>query len=364
MSFSFGRSLKVQIFGQSHSEMIGCVIDGLPAGIEIDEEKIISFMSRRAPGNDPLSTERKESDIPKIISGLFNSRTCGAPLVALIVNSDHHSSDYEKIKNTPRPNHADYTAYLKYNGYADYRGGGAFSGRMTAPLCFAGAAVMQYLEKFGIKIGAHIAQIGDIIDDTFDMLKVSVSDLSDLSNKRFPVLNDDSCEKMKNLIEKVRNDSDSVGGIIECAVIGMLKGIGEPRYDGIESAVANICFGIPGVKGIEFGLGFGFGSAFGSDVNDSMRYSDDEIIFDSNNCGGICGGISDGRPIIFRCALKPTPSIGSVQNTADIAEKATKEIKISGRHDPCIVPRAIPAVESAAALAVADLILSAKGNSF
>ncbi|MBQ7719881.1 MAG: chorismate synthase [Clostridia bacterium] len=362
MSYSFGRSLRVQIFGQSHGEMIGCVIDGLPAGIKLDTDEISAFMARRAPGRDANSTSRKESDVPRIVSGLFDGYTCGAPLTAIIENSDHRSSDYGKLKDTPRPNHADFPARIKYGGFADYRGGGSFSGRLTAPLCFAGAAAIQYLRMCGVDIGAHIYRIGGVTDTPFDPLGVKSETLKYISSKPFPVISVEAEEKMKAVIGKARSDLDSVGGLVECSAVGVPAGIGEPRYDGIESAIASICFGIPAVKGVEFGLGFGFGSSFGSDANDQMRVSGGDVVFDSNNCGGVTGGISDGRPIIFRCAFKPTPSIARPQTTADLNEMKTTTLEISGRHDPCVVHRAVPAVESAAALAIADLMLAVNGN--
>ena len=363
MSYDFGRALRVQIFGQSHGEMIGCVIDGLPAGLKIDTDMITAFMARRAPGQGAASTARKESDTPRIVSGLLDGYTCGAPMTALIENADHRSSDYEYLKNRPRPNHADYAAMIKYGGYADLRGGGAFSGRLTAPLCYAGAVAMQYLRLFGISVGAHILRIGGVEDTPFDPLLAAPGQLSSLAEKPFPVISDRAGEEMMSVIEKAREGLDSVGGIAECAILGVPAGIGEPRYDGIESAIASICFGIPAVKGVEFGLGFGFGSAKGSEVNDQMSVSGGKVVFGSNNCGGTAGGIADGRPIIFRCAFKPTPSIGLEQTTVDILNMETVKTAVKGRHDPCVVPRAIPAVEAAAALAIADLTLIKFGNS-
>lgn len=359
MSFNFGKNIHIQIFGQSHSEMIGCVIDGLPAGIKIDEDKIASFMARRAPGKDALSTARSESDAPRVVSGLYNGYTCGAPLTAPIANSDRRSSDYESIKNTPRPNHADYSAYLRYRGYADYRGGGAFSGRMTAPLCFAGSVASQLLEKYGVTVGAHVYSIPGAQDTPFDPLLVTAEQLRELYSKRPAVISDDAAAKMTELTAKARAEGNSLGGIIECAALGIPGGTGDPRFDGLESQIALICFGLPAVKGIEFGIGFAFGTSTGAEVNDQMYARDGNIMFSSNNCGGICGGISDGRPVIFRCAFKPTPSIALKQTTVNITDNQTAEIEISGRHDPCVVFRAVPAVESAAAIAVADAILNA-----
>ena len=357
MSFNFGKNLHIQIFGQSHGDMVGCVIDGLPAGIPVDEEKISAFMSRRSPGKNALATSRNEQDVPRIVSGLYNGCTCGAPLTAIIQNSDVHSGDYDGIKNTPRPSHADYAAFLKYHGYADHRGGGAFSGRLTAPLCFAGAAAKQYLEMNGVTIGAHIYRIADVSDAPFDMLNVSAKQLDVIAAKKLPVIDDAAGEKMAAGIAAAKAAGDSVGGTVECAAVGVPGGLGEPRYDGIESSVAAICFGIPAVKGVEFGLGFGFCSSYGSEVNDEMYADNGKICFRSNNCGGVAGGITDRRPVVFRCAFKPTPSISLKQSTVDLTDRKTAEIEIGGRHDPCVVLRAVPAVESAAALAIADHLL-------
>ena len=360
MGFNFGETLRVQIFGESHGEAVGCVIEGLPTGMPLDLQKVERFLSRRSPGKSNISSDRVETDKPKIISGLKNELLTGAPLAAIFENHDVRSGDYEAISDTPRPNHADYAAFVKYGGYSDMRGGGQFSGRLTAPLCFAGACAMQFLEHSGVHIGAHIERIGDVADCRFDPLNISAELLADIALKDFPVIDEKKSKRMIAVIEAARDELDSVGGAVECAAVGLPAGLGEPRYYGVENAVARIIFGIPAVKGLEFGLGFGFAEAYGSYANDSMTIKDGKPAFLSNNCGGCAGGITDGRPLIFRCAFKPTPSIGKKQNTVNLKTRENTEIEIKGRHDPCVVPRAVPAVEAAAALATADLMLLAK----
>lgn len=356
MSFSYGEKFKVTIFGQSHSPFIGVVIDGVPSGIKLDIEKINAFMSRRAPGKNELSTSRIEADIPEIVSGTVDGITCGAPLCALIKNENQNSSDYEKLKNIPRPSHADFSAYMKHNGFNDIRGGGSSSGRMTAPLCFAGAVAMQILEGHGIFIGAHIQKIHDVNDRKFDCINVSKKDFETIEGNSLPVLDKNIENKIKEKIKFAKNKSDSVGGIIECAVIGLNAGIGEPMFDGIENEISKTVFAVPAVKGIEFGNGFECAELFGSENNDSFCVADGKIKTETNNHGGILGGISSGMPIIFRVAIKPTPSIGIEQDSVNLETLVEEKLKISGRHDPCIVPRAVPCVEAATAVAIINLM--------
>lgn len=354
MSNSLGNKIKIQIFGQSHSEAIGVVIDTPPAGIRLDTDKICAFLARRKGGN-AISTPRAESDMPKIISGLVDGVTCMAPLCAIFENKDTRSKDYSSLKVTPRPSHADYTAFVKSAGFNDIRGGGAFSGRLTLPLCFAGAVCMQILEGYGIRIGAHICSIGSVKDTRFDPVS---PELDLLGGKSFPVLNAEAGEKMTELILGVKEELDSVGGIIECAVTGVPAGIGEPMFDGLENVIARAMFGIPAIKGIEFGSGFECATMRGSEHNDAMCYDGDRVVTKTNNAGGIVGGISNGMPIIFRVAVKPTPSIAREQETVDLVNKTDARLGITGRHDPCIVPRAVPVVEAAVALALLDAIMS------
>lgn len=354
MSSMTGNKIKISVFGQSHSEGIGVVIDSLPAGKKIDLEKVYQFMERRAPGRSILSTQRKEADKPEIISGLVNGVTCGVPLCAVIRNTNTRSADYNNIADTPRPSHADFSGFMRYNGFNDVAGGGHFSGRLTAPLCFAGAVCMQVLEEMGIKIQAHILKIKDVSDESFN--PVSVAEMN-IGKKPFPVINEKAGEKMRAEIDKARLDCNSVGGIIECAVTGLRAGLGNPMFDGVENMLAKNIFGIPAVKGIEFGNGFGAAGLFGSENNDDFCIENGEIKTVTNNSGGINGGITNGMPIIFRAAFKPTPSIYKEQNSVSIKDKTEKKLKIEGRHDPCIVPRAVPVVEAVTAFTILDMIM-------
>ncbi len=349
-----GNKINVSVFGQSHSEAMGCVIDGLPAGVKLDTLSIEKFMERRAPGRNKYSTTRREADKPVILSGLVDNTTCGAPLAMIIENTNTRSGDYGNIRTLPRPGHSDYAAAVKYNSFNDIAGGGHFSGRLTAPLCFAGSVCMQILKLKGIDIKAHIAAIGGIEDEKFD--PVSITD-ENIAEKEFPVINDAAGEKMKAEIEKARLDADSVGGIIECAVTGVKAGFGEPMFEGIENRLAAAVFGIPAVKGIEFGRGFSSALLRGSENNDEFIVSDGAVRTETNNHGGILGGITSGMPIVFRVAIKPTPSIGKPQRSVNLETMEEEELLINGRHDPCIVPRAVPAVEAVTAVTMLDIVL-------
>lgn len=350
-----GNKLNVSVFGQSHSECIGAVIDGLPAGEEIDFERAMAFMKRRAPGQNIFSTLRKETDKPEIISGLVEEKTCGAPLAFRIENQNTKSSDYDGFKETPRPSHSDYAAYVKFSGNNDIAGGGQFSGRLTAPLCFAGAICMQLLEKKGVTVKSHIYSIKDVKDDAFTSENLYDEEIQ--YNPYFPVINRFKGDRMKTVIDIALENSDSVGGVIECAVLGVPAGIGEPMFDGIENIIAKNIFAIPAVKGIEFGSGFEGTLSYGSENNDDFAVSDGKIITKTNNHGGILGGITSGMPIVFRAAIKPTPSIAAEQTSVNLKTLKEEKITIRGRHDPCIVPRAVPAVEAVAAITVLDLLL-------
>ena len=362
MSSSFGKLLKVTIFGQSHSEAIGVVLDGLPAGVRLDIEAIHRFMGRRAPGANRFSTARSEADIPQILSGLVDGVTCGAPLCAVIQNGDARSKDYDKLRDLPRPMHADYAAAVKYGGANDIRGGGQFSGRLTAPLCFAGAVAMQLLAQRGVTVGAHIAAIAGEADTPFDPVAVSAQQLTMLSQKAFPVLSDEAGLRMQAQIDAARDEGDAVGGIIECAAVGVPAGLGEPLYEGLENRLAAAIFGIPAVKGVEFGAGFAAAGMRGSAHNDPFIMKDDQIVTQTNNHGGILGGISTGMPITLRAAFKPTPSIAKTQQTVSLSTKENAGLAITGRHDPCVVLRAVPCVEAAVALVLLDLLIEEKGK--
>ncbi len=357
MSCSFGTNIKITIFGQSHSPAIGVVIDGIPAGIKLDQDKIYKFMQRRAPGNSDISTPRKEEDFPNIVSGVVDNITCGAPICAIVENRNVKSGDYDKFKEIPRPSHADFSAYVKHSGFNDIRGGGNFSGRLTAPLCFAGALCLQILEEKGIFIGAHITSIGKIKEERFNPVNVNADLLQTLTKKEFPVLNDTAESNMKAEILKAKKQLDSVGGTVECAVVGVPAGIGEPIFEGIENKLSQIIFGIPAIKGIEFGNGFDCADLLGSENNDEFMADGDKITTKTNNHGGILGGISSGMPIIFRVAIKPTPSIGKSQKSVNLKTKEMEELVVRGRHDPCIVSRAVPCIEAAAAIAITDFLL-------
>lgn len=356
MSGMWGNKIKLSIFGESHGRAIGITIDGIEPGMELDLEYINKEMSRRAPGKSELSTPRKEGDNFEILSGFFNGRTTGTPLCSVIYNKDQHSRDYESTKSLMRPSHGDLTGYIKYNGFNDYRGGGHFSGRITAPLVFAGAICRQILEKKGITIGSHIKSIGGIEDDSFDMVSLYSGELEKLRDSNFPLLNKEVEDNMKEAILKAKVEMDSLGGVVEAAAVNLPAGIGSPFFDSVESRIAQLLFSIPAIKGVEFGLGFNIAKLKGSDANDEFYIEDDRIRTYSNNNGGILGGITNGMPLIFRAAVKPTPSIGRAQNTVDIEKRENAKLEIMGRHDPCIVPRVLPVIEAAAAIAILDLM--------
>lgn len=354
---TLGNKVKVTVFGQSHAPAIGCVIDGLPAGFAPDMERVSAFMARRAPGQNAWSTPRRESDTPEILSGLVDGRTCGAPVSMVIHNSNQHSKDYSGLKRTPRPSHADYTAMIKYGDDYDIRGGGQFSGRLTAPLCFAGAFALQLLEQKGVTIAAHIAQIADVYDDAPDFARVSREDLEGLLGKPFPVFNDDAGIKMRQAVENARMDADSVGGVIRCFAVGVPAGVGEPMFDGVENRLASALFGIPAVRGVSFGTGFAAAEMRGSEHNDPFVIENGKVGTRTNHAGGILGGITSGMPVVVNIAVKPTASIAKEQDAVDLQTKENTKLTIHGRHDPCIVPRAVPVVEAVTAITLLNMIL-------
>ena len=356
MSSMWGSNIKISVFGESHGEAIGIVLDGLPAGEKINFDEINIQMKRRRPGGKNFVTTRKESDTAHVISGVFEGKTTGTPICAIIYNENASSKDYEKSRFLLRPGHADFTAHVKYKGFEDFRGGGHFSGRLTAPLVFAGAICRQILAKKGMFIGSHIYSIGNIFDEKFNLVDISCEGLNRLSQCAFPVLNEETKKKMEEKILEVKAQKDSVGGIIECAVVGVPCGIGEPIFDNIESKISSLIFGIPGVKGVEFGGGFELSKKRGSICNDNFTVSNGVIKTTTNNSGGILGGISSGMPIVFKVAFKPTPSIAKEQMTVNLKSGLTEKINIQGRHDPCIAVRAGAVVEAAAAIAILDLI--------
>ena len=358
MTATLGEKIKLTIFGESHGLGIGCVIDGLPPGFAIELDAVQKEMQRRAPGKSPLATARNEKDAFMIESGFFEGRTTGTPLCVLIPNSDQHSGDYSKLKNVMRPGHADYSGKVKYNGFNDYRGGGHFSGRLTAPLVFMGAIAKQILAKRGIYVGAHIAAVAGVKDTPFNPLGVSADTFSELAQKSFPVLDDAAGNEMQQLILAAKQSCDSVGGVIECMAINLPAGIGAPFFDSLESRLAHALFSVPAVKGIEFGKGFALAQMPGSEANDQMYYDNGVVKTYTNNNGGITGGITNGMPVLFKAAVKPTPSIAKVQKTVDLSTESNTELAITGRHDPCIVQRVVPVIEGVAAWVILDMLLA------
>ena len=353
MSSTYGENLKLTIFGQSHGAAIGMTLDGIPAGLPVDFDELQAFLNRRAPGQNNWSTPRKEGDHPEFLAGILDGFTCGAPIAAVIHNTNTRSGDYANLKDCPRPGHADYTAQMKYGGFQDAAGGGHFSGRLTAPLCIAGGLCKQWLEARGIRIGAHIAAIAGVSDVPFDPMNPQLDDVDTL----FPVLDAQAGARMREAVSAARMSLDSVGGIIECAVTDLPVGLGEPMFGGVEGRIAQIVYGIPAVKGVEFGIGFEAASLRGSENNDPFRMENGKVVTATNHCGGILGGITNGMPLLFRAAIKPTPSISRVQQSVSLSLGENQELVVKGRHDPCIVPRAVPVVEAAAAIAIFDLLL-------
>lgn len=357
MSGVWGKNIKLSIFGESHGRAIGINIDGLKPGVLLDMDEIKREMERRAPGRSSLATPRKEADTFEILSGYFEERTTGTPLCAIIRNSDQHSKDYSELKKLMRPGHADYTGNIRYGGFNDYRGGGHFSGRITAPLVFAGAIAKQILKEKGIIIGSHIKSIEKIQDASMEDITLKEELLEALTKEAFPVLDKAAGEEMQELILSVKKDLDSVGGIIETVVLNIPSGVGSPFFNSVESQLSSLIFSIPATKGIEFGKGFDIASLRGSEANDEMYMAGTTVKTKTNNNGGILGGITNGMPLIFRTAIKPTASISRLQNTVNIELQEDATLLIKGRHDPCIVPRAIPVIEAVTAIAILDLML-------
>ena len=359
MSSMWSNNLQLSLFGQSHSKAVGICLHGLPAGLTVDLEVLQAFLDRRTPGYQETSTARKEPDAVHFLSGVVNGVTCGAPLAALIYNTDTRADDYRVIQSSPRPSHSDFSARMKYDGAEDTRGGGHFSGRLTAALCLAGGLCLQFLAREHILVGAHIAAVGSIRDDVFDPVKVNAADLMALKQAAFPVINQTQGEAMRAAILEAKKAGDSLGGMVECAVVGVPAGLGEPVFAGMENQISSLVFAIPAVKGLEFGNGFAAAALHGSENNDVFFQEGDKIYTRTNRHGGILGGLTSGMPLLFRAAIKPTPSIGVPQNTINYAGKPCC-LEIPGRHDPCIVPRAVPCIESAAAIAVYDAVLGAR----
>ncbi len=352
----FGTALKVTVFGQSHGRAVGVVIDGLPTGIRLDMDRLQRFLDRRRPGSSELTTRRRETDVPSFLSGLRDGVTCGSPVCAVIENGDTRSGDYAELWDSPRPSHADFTARERYGDGVDMRGGGHFSGRLTAPLCVAGGIAVQALEEVGVYVGAHLSEVGGVEDIPFP-LEPTRELFAEIAAREMPVLDSSAGEKMRAEIEAAAAGADSVGGVIECAVTGLPAGLGSPMFDGVENRLARALFGVPAVKGLEFGSGFGGSRRRGSENNDPFIVENGRIKTEKNDSGGILGGITTGMPLILRAAIKPTPSIGQAQRTVSLVRMEQVELKIKGRHDPCVALRAVPVIEAVTAAAVLDLML-------
>ena len=360
MASEFGKLLRVSLFGQSHGAAAGVLMDGLPAGEAVDLAELQTFLDRRRAKADGLSTSRSETDVPRFLSGLENGKTCGFPLCAVLDNADAHSRDYDALKTVPRPGHADYAAYVKWKGFADMRGGGHFSGRLTAPLCVAGGIAKQILARRGVYVGARLQRAGGVSDAPLPA-SLTPELFAAIAAKPFPVLDDAAGENMKAVIRQARADADSVGGVVECAALGLPAGLGGPFFDGLESRIAAAVFGIPAVKGVEFGAGFGASDMRGSENNDPFAVRGGKIVTETNHSGGILGGISTGMPLVFRAAFKPTPSIGKPQRSVNLDAMEEASLTITGRHDPCVAHRAVPVVEAATACVLLDIFLENNG---
>ena len=360
MASVYGSKLKLSVFGESHGEGIGVVIDGFPAGLKPDLDYIGAFMKRRAPGGS-FSTKRREADIPRIISGVSDGYTNGYPICAIIENTNQHSSSYQKKMTVPRPSHADFAAAIKYGEHVELHGGGHFSGRLTAPLVFAGALCSLYLKDKGVDIAAHIRQMLDVCDIPFGINGVS-EQFGLLRENAFPAIDSTVGERFADIINGAQARGDSVGAKLECAAIGLPAALGEHMFESVEAEISQMMFAIPGVKGIEFGLGFDFCKGYGSELNDAYEYKNGEVVTKTNNCGGIVGGMTTGMPLVFSVAIKPTPSIFTEQDSVDLEKKENTTLKIEGRHDPCIAVRAVPVVEACCAVAITELMLKANGR--
>ncbi len=349
MSSSIGENIRLTLFGESHGAAVGMTLEGIPAGLRLDTDALQAFLDRRAPGRSAAATARREADRPEFLSGLRDRVVTGSPIAAVLRNTDARPGDYAALAEVPRPGHADYTARVKYFGHQDGAGGGHFSGRLTAPLCVAGGICLQLLAAEGIRVISRIAAVGGVEDEG--------ELVSSTAEKAFPTVSEARGRAMLAAIEAAAAAGDSLGGVIECRVLGLPAGLGDPIFGGMENRIAALVFGIPGVKGVEFGAGFAAAGMRGSEHNDPFLLKDGKVVTSSNHAGGILGGITTGMPLCFRAAVKPTPSIAMAQRTLDLARMEPAELRVAGRHDPCIVPRAVPCMEAAAALAVTDALL-------
>ena len=351
-----GENIKLSIYGGSHEPVIGMRLSGIKRGIKIDRASLNTFMARRAPGKNEYSTPRREEDVVEFLSGVSDDVTDGGEIHAIIRSSNQRSSDYSRFSDTPRPSHADYTAHVKYKGSVNMAGGGPFSGRMTAPLCIAGGIALNILSGMGITVGAHLASVGEAQDARFDPVGITKEELEEIKKKAFPAYSDECGKRMADRILAAKADGDSVGAVIECAAVGVPAGYGGPLFEGLESRISALAFAVPAVKGVEFGSGFGCTLMRGSEHNDPFTADGGVIRTKTNNSGGIAGGISNGMPLIFRAALKPTPSIQKEQDTVSLSRMSAEKLVIGGRHDPCVGVRAVPVIEAVCALGILDAI--------
>ncbi len=356
MSSCFGNYFRLSLFGQSHGPGVGVTLDGFPAGMLVDWDAVRAQMARRAPGTSALTTPRREADEPEILSGVFQGRTTGQPLTCLIRSTNTRSRDYGEQMDLPRPGHADYTGHVRYYGFEDFRGGGHFSARLTAPLVFAGALCRQYLGEQGVTVACHIQQLGEIRDKSFlDAAAPGDTRPEELMRQVLPTLRPELAARMEEEILQARARQDSVGGVLECRIHGLPAGLGAPFFDSVESVLAHLMFSIPAVKGVSFGAGEAFAALRGSEANDPFRMREGRVETVGNNCGGVLGGITTGGEVVFRCVVRATPSIGSVQQTVSLVQGTDAELSIHGRHDPCVLPRAVPVVEAMALIGVMEL---------
>ena len=355
MSDIWGSHLKIAVFGESHGPAVGVTVDGLPAGLELDMEKLTREMARRAPGKNPAETARREADLPEIVSGVYRGKTTGTALTALIRNTNAHSQDYGEALDLMRPGHADYPAAVRYGGYQDHRGGGHASARLTAGYVFAGALCKQYLAAQGIEIFAHIERVAGICDRRFDPMLADLASLRSLRESDFPTLDPEAGKRMYERILEVKAQGNSLGGVVECAACGLPAGLGAPLFDSVESTLSQLLFSVPAVKGVEFGLGFEMAERLGSECNDALRIAEGKIVPVTNANGGVNGGMTNGAPLLFRAAIRPTPSIALRQETVSWQRMENAEITVKGRHDPCVVARAVPVIEAVTAIGLANL---------
>lgn len=356
MASNFGKTIQVSTFGASHGYAIGGVVEGLPCGYTIDIDELQQFLKRRAPGQNQLQTQRKEADVPEFLSGIVDGMLSGSPLAFMIRNTSQHSSDYNNLRDIPRPSHADFTARMRYGDKVDMRGGGHFSARLTAPLCVAGGIAIQLLREKGIEIHGHLKQVGSIQDSPIDMVHPDMNALASIATEPIAMLDHSKRSEVEELVLQLKKDGDSTGGIVEVVATGIPVGLGNPNFDGIENRLARTIFGVPAIKGVSFGGGFDMCSALGSDVNDAFTIKDGHITTTTNHSGGIQGGITNGLPLIMQVGIKPTPSIYKEQHSVSLSQQEDTLLVIKGRHDPCVALRAVPVIEAVTALVILDFL--------